>query len=117
MRNRRLIWVFALVAILIALAAVLPAVAAERDEVSVIRRVRIVDFAFSPRRVMAISGADRIGWSNVGNAPHTATSTTGLFDSGTLDPGERFLWTPPGPGTYDYFCEIHPDMTGRILVS
>ena len=47
---------------------------------------------------------------------HTATSTTGAFDSGDLAQGESFSVTFTTPGTYDYFCTPHPTMTGQIVV-
>ena len=47
---------------------------------------------------------------------HTATSTTGAFDSGDIAQGESFSVTFTTPGTYDYFCTPHPTMTGQIVV-
>jgi plastocyanin len=50
--------------------------------------------------------------------PHTATSTKKprLFDSGTLDTDDKFSRVFTAPGTYEYFCAVHPHMTGQIIV-
>jgi plastocyanin len=114
MTNRRLLLVLAMIALLIALAAVLPAVAsAGEEEVSVIRPVRIRDFAYRPRYITGVAG-DTVGWRNVGAVDHTVTSDAGLFDSGPIPPGGTFLWTPPGAGMWTYRCTIHPTMRGAI---
>ncbi|GBD09922.1 Plastocyanin [Candidatus Thermoflexus japonica] len=55
------------------------------------------------------------------SASHTVTSgapdnPSGVFDSGRLRPGDSFRFTFHQPGTYEYFCSIHPRMRGRIIV-
>ena len=77
--------------------------------------VAIADFAFSPA-TLAIAAGDTVTWTNEDAVAHTATSTTGAFDSGLLDQGESFSLTFTTPGTYDYLCTPHPSMTGRIVV-
>lgn len=78
--------------------------------------VAIRAFAFAPAEVSVPVGATVV-WVNQEEAmPHTATSDDGLWDSGTLDPGERFSFTFEEPGTYTYFCRIHPSMKGTIVV-
>ena len=77
--------------------------------------VAIDDFAFAPTTIEIVAG-DEVTWSNVDAAPHTVTSTQGLFGSETLDPGDSFAFTFEEPGTYPYRCEIHPDMQGQVRV-
>ena len=77
-------------------------------------RVKIVDFAFQPKRVEIPQGT-RVTWVNKGSAPHTVTSTTGKFDSGEIAPGETYTRRFKQTGVFKYFCEIHPDMRGRVL--
>ncbi len=77
-------------------------------------RVRIVDNAFEPKR-KAIPQGSRVKWTNTGDNPHTVTSDTGKFDSGTLNPGETFVKRFNRTGVFKYHCEIHPEMVGRIL--
>jgi hypothetical protein len=47
---------------------------------------------------------------------HTTTSSAGLWDSGVLAPGQGFAFAFDAAGDYDYYCAIHPRMTGRITV-
>lgn len=77
--------------------------------------VAIADFAFSPA-TLTITAGDTVVWTNEDTMIHTATSTSGLFDSGDLDQGESYSLTFTTPGTYDYLCTPHPNMTGRIVV-
>lgn len=77
--------------------------------------VEIVDFAFSPA-TLTITAGDTVTWTNGDPVVHTATSTTGAWDSGDLEMGESYSLTFSEPGTYDYLCTPHPSMTGRIIV-
>ncbi len=77
--------------------------------------VTIDDFAFSPA-TLTVTAGDTVTWTNDDAVTHTATSTTGAFDSGDLAPGASFSFTFTTPGTYDYLCTPHPSMTGRIVV-
>ena len=77
--------------------------------------VAIVDFAFEPGTVEVPVGTTVV-FTNQGQAPHTVTSDTGVFDSGRLDNGGTFSWTFDVPGTYTFFCAFHPNMQGTIVV-
>lgn len=79
-------------------------------------RVRIVDNRFSPRDITIARGT-QVRWVNRGNNPHTTTSNTDLWDSGTLSSGERFTRRFGRRGTFNYHCEIHPTMTATITVT
>lgn len=81
-----------------------------------VERVRIVDFAFRPRRLEIPKGT-RVRWVNRGDVSHTTTSTTGLWNSGALAPGDTFSRVFRTRGTFRYLCSIHPEMTGEILVT
>jgi plastocyanin len=80
--------------------------------------VAIQDFAFGPADLTVAVG-DTVTWTNNDSAPHTVTSSSGptSFDSGNLATGGTFSFTFDTAGTYAYFCEIHPDMTGTITVT
>ncbi len=80
------------------------------------RRVRIVDFAFTPRTVTIARGT-RVRWTNTGSAVHTSTSNTGTWDSGTIAPGASFSRVFRRTGTFRYHCSIHPNMKGKIVVT
>jgi plastocyanin len=79
--------------------------------------VRIDNFAFAPRSLTVTAGT-KVTWVNRDDVPHTATSSAKprAFDSRTLDTDDRFSHTFTTPGVYDYFCAIHPNMTGQIIV-
>jgi plastocyanin len=77
--------------------------------------VTIVDFAFSAP-MLTITAGDTVTWTNEDQAVHTATSATGVFDSGDLGQGDSYSFTFTSPGTYAYVCSPHPDMTGQIVV-
>lgn len=81
-----------------------------------VERVRIVDFAFRPRR-LEIPRGTRVRWVNRGEVSHTTTSTTGVWDSGVLQPGETFGRVFRSRGTFRYRCTIHTDMTGKVVVT
>ncbi|MFP5370809.1 MAG: cupredoxin family copper-binding protein [Actinomycetes bacterium] len=77
--------------------------------------VDIVDFSFQPA-TLTVTAGDSVTWTNRDPVVHTATSTTGAFDSGDLAQGASYRVTFSEPGTYDYLCTPHPSMTGRIVV-
>jgi amicyanin len=77
--------------------------------------VEIADFAFSPQS-LTIQVGDTVTWTNLDQVAHTATSTTGAFDSGLFGQNESYSFTFTQAGTYDYLCTPHPTMTGRIVV-
>lgn len=78
-------------------------------------QVSIVDFSFMPDR-LRVRGGDSITWTNNGAAPHTTTAAGGVWDSGTLQPGDSFTFTPNASGRFRYRCQIHRQMLGLILV-
>ena len=55
--------------------------------------------------------------TNADAAAHTLTATSGAFDTGVVDQGATASFTVPAePGTYEFICEIHPSMTGSLVV-
>ena len=79
--------------------------------------VEIVDpWVFQPHSLEIPSGATVI-WTNKTDVAHTVTSDDLVFDdSGLIEPGKSFRQTFGVPGTYEYRCGPHPDMTGVIVV-
>jgi len=78
--------------------------------------ITIQDYFFSPDNV-TIPTDTIVIWTNLGPAPHTATSDTGVFNSGVLTVGQKFSFTFTEAGTYKYHCGIHPFMHGTIIVT
>jgi plastocyanin len=55
--------------------------------------------------------------SNSDGEPHTVTADKGAFDTGQIDGGSTGSFTAPTkPGTYKFFCGVHPSMTGSLVV-
>ena len=77
--------------------------------------VKIDNFVFSPNSVTVPTGTT-IRWTNQDDIPHNVVSDDKSFKSKALDTDETFAYTFTKPGTYNYFCSIHPKMTGKIVV-
>jgi plastocyanin len=77
--------------------------------------VQMKDFLFSPATVTVHVG-DLITWRNTGKTPHTATADDGSFDTGTVTPGQSASHMFTKPGTFTYYCTIHPNMKGTVRV-
>ncbi len=108
-----LIAAFALAAVLLASASWLSDLAHAATAT-----VTIQDFLFTPQDV-TVNVGDTVTWTNNGVFPHTTRSTTGVWDSGIATPltaGQSFNHRFTTTGTFPYFCQIHPSMTGRVIV-
>ena len=57
-----------------------------------------------------------VTWDNEDDIPHTVASSSKLFRSKVLDTDDKFSFTFTTPGVYEYFCSLHPHMTGTIVV-
>jgi plastocyanin len=79
-------------------------------------RIEIKDFAFNPQTITVKSG-EKITWINRDEEPHTIVSVEKQFKkSSALDTDQEFTITAGAPGTYTYYCSVHPKMTGTIVV-
>ncbi len=78
--------------------------------------IAIVNFAFTPKQ-SEIAAGDTVTWRNDDDVPHRIQSADGAFaPSGLLDTKGTYRATLPQPGRYDFFCSLHPTMTGSIVV-
>ena len=89
----------------------------EPQSAEVMKQIVIDNFTFDPP-MLTIPVGTKVTWVNHDDVPHTATSTAKpkQFESGTLDSDDKFSHVFTVPGTYEYFCAVHPKMTGRIIV-
>jgi plastocyanin len=85
--------------------------------------------AYKPAK-LTITAGSTVTWHQMDPGVHTVTSGSvsqdggsvsihpdGAFDSGELATGTTFSHTFAAPGTYRYFCRIHPaTMHGEITV-
>jgi plastocyanin len=76
--------------------------------------VRMAALAFAPTTLTVARGSIVV-FDNQDTAPHTVTARSGGVDSGVLDPGKQFSLTVTGG--FDYFCQIHPNMTAKLVVT
>jgi len=79
-------------------------------------QVTIGNFTFGPA-VLTVSPGATVTWLNGDDIPHTVVAADKrAFRSKVLDSGDSFAFTFTRPGSYAYFCSIHPHMTGKIVV-
>lgn len=77
--------------------------------------VTMENFSFTPGTASVPVGAT-VTWTNHDDVPHTVVSTEQQFKSPALDTDGQFAHRFDRPGTYKYFCSLHPKMTGQIDV-
>jgi len=77
--------------------------------------VAIENNAFNPATVN-ISTGDTVRWTNLDSASHTVAGTGTNFGSEVLNQGDSYEFLFTDAGTYEYYCSIHPDMRGTVIV-
>jgi plastocyanin len=77
--------------------------------------VKIDNFTFAPQR-LTIKPGTTVTWINEDDIPHTVAATGKEFRSKVLDTNDKFSFTFTAAGTFEYFCSLHPHMTGTIVV-
>jgi plastocyanin len=78
--------------------------------------IKIANFTFDPA-TLTVKAGTKVTWVNADDIPHLVTEKDGKFHSSALDTDEKFSQTFSTPGTVEYFCAIHPKMTGKIVVT
>jgi plastocyanin len=99
----------ALVGAALAAAGLAPVVAADGTT------VKIHDFAFAPAQLTVKVGTT-VTWVNEDDIPHTVVATGKAFRSKALDTNDKFSFTFATPGSYEYFCSLHPHMKATVVV-
>jgi plastocyanin len=89
--------------------------AAAQEKSAATAEVKIDNFSFGPTALTVPVGTT-VTWTNRDDIPHTVVSTDGVFKSKALDTDDKFSFVFSKPGTYPYFCSIHPKMTGQVVV-
>ena len=95
--------------LMLALASALPGTARAAQ-----LEVKIDNFTFGPQK-LTVKVGDTVTWINEDDIPHTVVST-GHFRSKALDTDDKYSFTFTTPGTFEYFCGLHPHMQGSIVV-
>ena len=78
--------------------------------------VHIHNFAFVPAS-LTVSAGTSVTFVNDDAEPHTATALDKTFDSEAIDTNGHWTHTFTTPGSYAYFCELHPMMKGKLIVT
>ena len=95
-----------------ALAAAGLPVRARADEME----VKIGNFVFEPQNLIVQVGT-KVTWVNEDDLPHNVVSSArGVFKSKVMDTEEKYTFTFTTPGSFEYFCALHPHMKGTIVV-
>ena len=77
--------------------------------------IKIDNFSFMPGDITVAAGTT-VTWVNHDDVPHTVRTPDGSIKSKALDTDDKFSMTFDKPGTYEYFCSIHPKMTAKVVV-
>jgi plastocyanin len=77
--------------------------------------IKVDNFTFGPETI-TVAVNSTVTWVNKDDIPHVIASNDGLFKSKALDTDDKFSYTFTKPGTYAYFCAIHPKMVGKVVV-
>ena len=77
--------------------------------------VKIDNFSFTPE-TLTVDPGTTVTWVNQDDLPHTVASDDKVFKSRALDTDEKFAYTFTKPGTYAYFCSLHPKMVAKVVV-
>jgi plastocyanin len=92
-----------------------PGLAAKAADGPASAQIKIDNFTFGPTNLTVASGTT-VTWINNDDVPHTVVSDDKVFRSKALDTDDKFSYTFTKPGTYNYFCSVHPKMTAKIVV-
>jgi plastocyanin len=88
----------------------------KRDTPMATTGITIKDFAFEPATLTVAAGS-KVVWTNRDEEPHLIVSADGQFHkSPAMDTDDNYAAVFAKPGTYTYFCSIHPHMVGKIIV-
>ena len=117
MKNNSRIYIVAVCLLLAAITLVEPhaAFAASPAANSAPVEITIDNFTFTPSSITVKAGTP-ITWTNRDDIPHTVVSSDFVFKSKALDTDDKFSFTITKPGTYTYFCSLHPKMTAKVVV-
>ncbi len=102
----------------IGLSASLPArqaIAKPASRSGTTHRVTIEGLRFEPA-VLTVKRGDRIVWMNQDPIPHTATAASKAFDSGSIPANGSWSYRAVTAGEYEYGCNFHPTMKGKLIV-
>ncbi len=78
-------------------------------------QVKIDNFSFIPE-TLTVKAGTTVTWVNKDDVPHTVVSITKKFSSQVLDTDDKYGHAFNDPGTYEYYCSVHPHMKAKVIV-
>ncbi len=78
--------------------------------------ITIKEYGFKPN-VLVVAKGTKVTWTNEDDIPHNIVGAGSLFRSAALDTKDSFSFTFENAGSYTYFCQLHPFMTGKVVVN
>jgi plastocyanin len=118
---KKTLWIFGLLAVIMAALAIAmasqggAAAAPVMQQAVAANAVKIDNFTFSPT-TLTVSAGTTVRWTNKDDVPHTVVSSEKAFKSSALDTDQEFTHTFTQPGTFEYFCSLHPKMKATVVV-
>ncbi len=79
-------------------------------------QVTIQNLTYQPATLQVRVGTT-VTWTNQDNVSHSVTFRNGMKDSGLFAQGQSFSYTFNTPGTYQYYCTVHPSMVATVIVT
>jgi plastocyanin len=98
-----------------ALATIPPPKPAAQPDSSGAPSALIENFNFVPAD-LSVKAGSTVVWTNHDDVEHTVTASDNSFSSQPIQTEGQFSYTFTSPGTYSYFCSIHPFMTAKVIV-
>jgi amicyanin len=80
-----------------------------------VTHMNMQNFAYQMANIQVRAGTT-VTWTNQDSVPHSITFKNGMKDSGLLSQGQLFSYTFNTPGTYQYYCTVHPYMVATVTV-
>jgi plastocyanin len=111
MKKKILIVVLTVVVVMLTI----PTHAQEHAKMNDQTEIRIDNFNFSPE-VITVPVNSKVTWINKDDVPHVIAEDNGMFKSKALDTDDSYSVSFTKPGTYEYFCAVHPKMVGKVVV-
>ncbi|WP_410638917.1 cupredoxin family copper-binding protein [Amycolatopsis sp. lyj-346] len=81
------------------------------------QQVMVQGYAYSPA-TLTVRVGDTVTWMQHDEAPHDVVTTSApvAFRGPQLSAGQSWSYTFRQPGTYQYYCSVHPDMRASVTV-
>jgi plastocyanin len=77
--------------------------------------ITIDNFTFTPPELTVAVGTT-VKWINHDDIPHLVVNKDKVFRSNALDTDDSYSFTFTSAGTFEYFCGLHPQMVGKVVV-